>query len=145
MERILVSLDGRHAAWEALARAVSLAARIEARVFVLLVSPPDTGALGPAEADIRAALRRRLELAIEAAKAEGISIDFFMTEGAYEEEVIRFIEHHRITLLVADGGDGQSRRASRDAALDWILHRATCRVELVTPRKPSTRPQRERT
>lgn len=145
MERILVSLDGQHAAWEALARAVSLATRIEARVFVLLVTPPEGDAVGPAEADIRAALRRRLEMAIEAAKAKGIAIDFFMTEGAYEEEVIRFIENHKITLLVADGGEGAGRRQPRDAALDWILHRATCRVELVTPRKPSNSPQRERT
>lgn len=135
MERILVSMHGTQGSWAALSRAVSLAKRIEARVYVLLVrtsAPRKDDGLPSTER----AMRRQLELFIESAKAEGIHIDHFVAEGAYEEEVIHFVDNHRITLLVAETVNGDGRAGERESvSLRKIRHRISCRVELVSPRK----------
>lgn len=136
MERILVSMDARHGAWEAWSRAISLARRIDARVYALLVIPP--GMHGGANGDAAEAgeVRRRLELLIEAAKSGGIAVDYFVSEGKYEEEVIKFVEHNRITLMVAESPEGEVRHSDRElAAVRKIRHRVSCRMELVSPRK----------
>jgi nucleotide-binding universal stress UspA family protein len=128
MERILVSMDARHGAREAWWRAISLAKRIDARVYTLLVlnAGGDTGTAG--DQDLALRVRKRLELLIEIAKSEGVRIDYFISEGSYEEEVARFIDTNKITLLVAESPEGESR-------IRKILHRIKCRVELVSPRK----------
>jgi nucleotide-binding universal stress UspA family protein len=134
MERILVCMDGTHGAWEALSRSIALAGRIDARISVLRVLPLPPSAGGAAKAE--EAVRDRLELRIEAAKAEGVRIQHFVAEGAFEEEVIRFVEHDRTTLLVVEASDGEGR--SQDAESTWlqrVRHRVSCRVEVVSPKK----------
>jgi len=136
MERILVSMNSRQGAWEAWSRAISLAKRIDARVYALLVLPPSA----PGRSDIREqhgeGIRKRLELLIELAKSEGIPIDYFISEGKYEDEVIQFIDHNKITLLVAEFPDGEHRQSERvDVPIHKIRHRVSCRLELVSPRK----------
>jgi hypothetical protein len=80
--------------------------------------------------------RERLELLIEIAKSEGSRIDYFISEGNYEEEVIRFVEQNRITLVIAEYPDGENPDCERDLAqIRKIQHRIACRVELVSPRK----------
>lgn len=134
MERILVGLSLRHATWGALSRAVSLAKRIDARVYALLVQPP-AGA-GDGNAPMAAELRQRLECIIGMAKSEGISIDYFISEGNYEEEVIRFAEENKITLMVAEHPVRDPKSPDNDStSFRKILHRVGCKVELVSPRK----------
>lgn len=137
MERILVSMGARHEAWEAWTRAVSLAKRIKAGVYALLVLPPAEGTLkANSNRDSLGPLKKRLELLIESAEMEGVHVNYFVTEGCYEEEVIRFIEHNRITLFVAEPSDGETRVPERDfPSLQKIRHRIKCRVEVVIPRK----------
>jgi K+-sensing histidine kinase KdpD len=131
MERILVCMDDRRGAWEALSHSVCLAKRIGAAVHVLRIQAPGAE---PRDGD---AVRSRLERQIEAAKAEGVNITHFVAEGPFEEEVIRFAEHHRISLLVAEPGQGEG--------LQQIRHRIACRVELVSPRRnPETTDARGR-
>ena len=137
MERILVSMSPRHATWGALSRAVSLAKRIDARVYALLVLQSSTGAIGGdggtySESEVR----QRLEFLIGLAKSDGISIDYFISEGNYEEEVIRFTEENKITLMVAEHPIRDPRNPDHDStSFKKILHRIRCRVEVVSPRK----------
>ncbi len=135
MERILVSMDARQGAWEAWSRAISLAKRIDAGVYALLVVPPSSSAADRYDKD-GSSVKKRLELLVESAEAEGVRIQYFISEGDYEEEVIRFVDHNRITLLVAESAEGDHRHADRKIPpLRKILHRIACRVELVSPRK----------
>ena len=92
---------------------------------------------------LHAAIRERLELLIETAKSEGAQIDYFISEGNYEEEVIRFVEQNRITLVIADSPDEENPHSERDLAqIRKIQHRIACRVELVSPRKMQNLQQR---
>lgn len=135
MERILISMDARHGSWGAWGRAISLARRIEARVFALLVFPSEGVAGADGEAATGESIRHHLELQIELAKADGISIDYFVSEGNYEEEVIKFADHNRITLMIAEPPYGENRHSDRETSLQKIRHRVRCRMELVSPRK----------
>jgi nucleotide-binding universal stress UspA family protein len=137
MERILVSMDSRHEAWEAWSRALSLAKRIDAKVYALLVLP-STGvdSNSPFHSAASESVGKRLELLIQSAEMDGIHVNYFVTEGCYEEEVIRFIEHNRITLFIVEPADWASRLPERDStSLQKIRHRIKCRVELVIPRR----------
>lgn len=138
MERILVSMGVGSGAWEAWNRAILLARRIGsgARVYALLVIPAGDGSSVCSDTDI-SMVRERFELQIELAKSEGIHIDYFITEGNYEEEVVRFAESNRITLLVLESTEGGRRNNAKGnmASLRTIIHRILCRVELVTPLK----------
>ncbi len=136
MERILVSMNCRSSSWGAWSRAISLARRIDAKLYALLVLPPSAKGVGIEEHNAAGRIRERLELLIEAAKSEGARIDYFISEGNYEEEVIRFVEQNRITLVVADSPDEENPHPERDLAqIRKIQHRVACRVELVSPRK----------
>jgi nucleotide-binding universal stress UspA family protein len=142
MERILVSMTPRHGAFAALTRAISLAKRISAKVHVLFVNPPPEGEARNAPPMAEADDRRRLRLMVQQAQEEGVGIEHFVTEGNYEEEVIRFARDRKITLLVSESADGEGRTSERDAqSLRRILHGISCRVELVTPRKDETATQ----
>ncbi|SPF50145.1 UspA domain-containing protein [Syntrophobacter sp. SbD1] len=139
MERILVSMECSSGSWGALSRAISLAGRIDARLFALLVLPPSEKESGGEDHNAPCVIRERLELLIEIAKSEGSRIDYFISEGNYEEEVIRFVEQNRITLVIADSPGEDNPHSDRDLAqIRKIQHRIACRVELVSPRKIQT-------
>ncbi len=126
----------RHGTWGALSRAVSLAKRIDARVYALLVLQPLTSPGNDGGAHAATELRQRIEFLIGLAKSEGISIDYFISEGNYEEEVIRFAEEKDLTLMVAEHPVRDQRNHDHDStSFRRILHRITCRVEVVSPRK----------
>jgi len=137
MERLLVSMDARHGAWEAWSRAVSLARRINASVYALYVLPPQQGGgTAPGTSDLSMAVRKRLDLLVEAAKADGVDATLYVTEGQYEAEVVRFAQEHRITLLVAENPDAEPRGFGRDVPdIRKIRHLIQCQVELVSPRR----------
>ncbi|WP_310600467.1 universal stress protein [Desulfobulbus sp.] len=136
MERILVAIDGRHGAWEALSHACSLAKRVQVLVYVLLVMPTAPGRERATDKGGWQSVKKRLELHLAAAKAEGLAINYFMTEGHYEDEVINFVNHHKIALLVHETRGKDARSAARDAvALRALRHRLTCKLEVVAPMK----------
>jgi nucleotide-binding universal stress UspA family protein len=136
MDKILVAIDGRHSGWEALSHACSLAQRIHVDLNVLLVIAPDRRNLPQAVREVEEAVKKRLALLIETAKAEGITINYFLTEGTYEDEVINFVNNHKIALLVLEHIDGDARSASKDSAsLRALRHRLTCKMEVVAPMK----------
>ncbi len=137
MEKILVAIDGKHGAWEALSHACSLAKRIDVQLNVLLVIPSNRARLTRAETEVEDEIKKRLELLIEAAKAEGITINYFIAEGNYDDEVISFINHNKITLLVHETLDGDTRPANKEltASFRSLRHRTPCVIEVVAPRK----------
>ncbi|MDY0040894.1 MAG: universal stress protein [Desulforhabdus sp.] len=136
MERILVSMSSRQGAWEAWSRAISLAKRIDAKVYALLVQPPHAPGRGGRREHEEAGVQKRLELLIELAKSEGIPIDYFISDGKFEDEVVQFADLNKITLLVAEFPDGDHRHPAREeVAIHKIRHRVRCRVELVSPRE----------
>ncbi len=143
MERILVSMNCRSGSWGAWSRAISLARRIDAKLYALLVLPPSAIGAGIEENSATCGTRERLELLIEIAKSEGARVDYFISEGNYEEEVIRFVEQNRITLVIAEHPDDENSHSERDMAqIRKIQHRIACRVELVSPRKMQNLQQR---
>ena len=136
MENILVAIDGRRGSWEALSRACALARRIEVKLNVLLVTQAGGPKLSRAEIEAEECVRKRLEQLIESAKAEGFKINYFVAEGNYEDQVISFVNHNKITLLVHELNEGDARSADKEfAALRSIRHRISCRVEVVAPKK----------
>jgi nucleotide-binding universal stress UspA family protein len=138
MEKILVAIDSRHGAWEALSHACSLAKRIDATLNVLLVVPLKRQKTPGSKKEVEEAIRKRLELSIEAAKAEGIRINYYIAEGKYEEEIINFINHNKTLLLVHEANDRDARSAHRDQIfLRSLRHRIACTVEIVSTKKPN--------
>jgi len=150
MERILVGIDASRPSWEALVRALCLAPRIQARVSVLVVFPPaggsgqpgSSGGAGAPESpgsmrtpEGRAVLRR-VESEIESAKSAGASVDLFVAEGRYDQELTGAAGQLKTTLLVAAAPGGDAEGGERESELiGRILSGVDCRVELVSPKK----------
>jgi nucleotide-binding universal stress UspA family protein len=140
MEKILVAIDGKHGAWEALSHACSLAKRIHVQLNVLLVIPPSQARLSPAETDAENHVKKRLELLIEAAQSENITINYFIAEGNYDDEVINFVNHNKITLLVHETPEGEARAIGNAVSLGSLRHRIACKMEVVAPKKHTPEP-----
>jgi nucleotide-binding universal stress UspA family protein len=133
MEKILVGLDVGQSGLEGVKRAIQLATRIDARVSILLVSNPQAY---PSQhevfQDLERSLRQRLEMLIQEGRAQGVEANFFMTQGDYLEEVIKFIHENESTLVVFGLPRAGSRAAEEfDQWLTGIRHRISCRIELV--------------
>ena len=135
MEKILVAIDGKHGAWEALSHACSLAKRMHVQLNVLFVAASTRSHLSHAETDAENYIKKRLGLLFEAAKSEGISINYFIAEGNYDDEVITFINHNKITLLVHETPEGDTRSAGKESAICSLRHRIACKMEVVAPKK----------
>ena len=137
MKKILVAVDGKHAAWEAFYHACSLAKRIDVQLNVLLVNPPGGRPLSRTEIEMKEEIRQKIELLIEAAKADGIKLNYYVTEGIYDDEVISFINNNKITLLVYETLEGETRPGNKELAssLRTLRHRISCTIEVVAPKK----------
>ena len=148
MERILVIMTDQYHPWEALGRAVALAKRISARVFVLKVFSQDEEQGEGVEQDKKTSAGIRLENMIQTARTDSIGIDYFVTEGDFEEEVIRFVDNNKISILVAETGEWDSRHCENPGKglgpIQDIMYRISCRVELVSPKKIPDNEESER-
>ena len=131
MEKILVGIDANHTFWEALDRALCLGPRIQARVCVLVVNPPNEGKGGGAGRGVL----RRVESEIAAATATGANVELFVTEGRFEQELISAARQLKTTLLVAAAAGWDEQGGERETEnLGRILAGVDCRVELVSPK-----------
>jgi nucleotide-binding universal stress UspA family protein len=134
MEKILVGLDpGKTSLWAAV-HALNLAKRIQARLYFLLVIDPAT-AKGSDESLIRqieASMSASLESLIEDGISEGIPVDYYITYGQYDNELIKFVKENGITMLVVGSPTPQDGRLEDfDDLLEKIRHRIDCRIEVV--------------
>ena len=132
MERILVSMEAPRVAWEALIRAFSLAERTGKGVSVLLVYPDQAQTHHLVKEEHPVPVREKLELIIRNLKPENISPAIYMTEGPYEEEVIRFVEEYGITHLIIEFFEENPKVDARSSkSINRIRHRVKCRMEVV--------------
>ncbi len=119
MEKILAVIDAQELAWEALFRACYLAQRTRAKVCVLLVVPKNSAD----KIEFRA--REQLEPLIEEERLKGVPIEYFIVEGNFKREVVRFIMEHHIDIIVLAQTDEKLK-----IAID--IQRITgCRTEFV--------------
>jgi nucleotide-binding universal stress UspA family protein len=134
MEKILVGLDpGKTSLWAAV-HALNLAKRIHARLYFLLVIDPEApkGSDESLIRQIEASMRASLESLIEEGISEGIPVDYYITYGKYDNELIKFVKENRITMLVVGSPTPQDGRLEDfDDLLERIRHRIDCRIEVV--------------
>ncbi len=82
--------------------------------------------------ELQDSVRKRLELLMEMGRADGVEVNFYVAQGDYREEVIRFTQHNQISLVVF--GLPRVGQQSADEFHEWlagIRHRISCRIELV--------------
>ncbi len=137
MERILVSATDCFVPGEALSRAIYLAKRINAKVYVLLVLEDrhHRSTALKTESGLVDSCRERLEVLIELGRRQGLDIDYFVINGDYQEEVIRFADRYQISLWVTEPvAVGLQEKHQESMAIERIRHRIGCRIEYVHPR-----------
>jgi len=144
MQRILVAMDPERTHQFAGNHALNLAKRINAKVLFLLILPSRMTSSGITKQDPNeTALKKRVDAVIEAARTDGIAVDYYMTYGDYESELVSFVHENNITLLVVECPDKRSdgKEACNDF-LDKLRHRINCRIEVVNV-KPETSERKE--
>lgn len=144
MERILVAMDTIRTHLFAIIHALHLARRINAKVLFLLVFPIEkTNPEDPSKKSHESAVKKRVDAVIEEARADGIMVDYYITYGDFESELVSFIQDNNITLLVVECPvvRGVAEEACRDL-LDKLRHRINCRIEVVNV-KPETPERKE--
>ena len=131
MEKILVAMDiGKTSIWTAI-HGLNLARRINAKVHVLIVSArADAKGI---EKQLHIHAKEEIDSLIEEARSEGISVDLYMTQGDYEQEIPRFIKQNNINLLIMGiprlkNGELTTRFYQM---VEKIKRRVDCRIEIV--------------
>ena len=101
MEKILVGLyPGKTSLWAAV-HALNLSKRINARIYFLLVLDPE--AKGSEESmgrKVEASMKSNLESLIEEGISDGILVNYYITYGQYDNELVKFVKQNKITCLV---------------------------------------------
>jgi nucleotide-binding universal stress UspA family protein len=156
MEHIMVSMDIRQDAdspfsllnqdatggfLAAVYRAIHLAERIKANVHILLVCCQEP-ASSPVDAftGLEEAAKKHLELMVEKARSNGVSVHYYIVQGIFEAEVIRFVTEKKITLLILGLPHGDSEGSVEfNKALYAIRQNVRCTIELVRRKEPLTR------
>ena len=143
MERILVGLDTAEGSLWSGIHALNLAKRIDAKVSFLLVIDPDIDKHKKALQDQRKAhMSKSLGALIEQGRDEGISVDYFVTYGKFDVEIVKFIKENRITMLVVGlPADQKGSSGHFSELLEKVRHRIDCRIEVVHEKnlKPAQR------
>jgi nucleotide-binding universal stress UspA family protein len=156
MEHILVSMDIRQDAESplppliqddtdgflaAVYRAIHLAERIQANLHILLVLYKKSAAFSTdALIGLEDAAKKHLELMIEKARSNGVSVHYYISKGNFEEEVIRFVAEKKITLLILGLPQGDSESSLEfKKTLHAIRQNVRCAIELVRRKEPLTR------
>lgn len=133
MEKILVGLESKMKTLWPVIYALSLAKRMDVRIDILLVDDSERSAKGaPATVETASELKDQLEAMILNGRSEGILIDYYITGGAFTNELIRFIQEKKINLLIL-GLPDEKKRVSRNIPelLKEIRLRTNCRIEVV--------------
>ena len=146
MERILVGMEtGRTSIW-AVVHALNLAKRIKARVFILLVIDDALAKKGKDSFmdEMETSVKASLESLIEKGISDGLSIDYYITRGQYDNELVKFIRGNKITLLVV-GSPTDKNYHHNDFSdfVEKIRHRIDCRIEVVHEKTAKTRERRK--
>jgi len=133
MEKILVGLyPGKTSLWAAV-HALNLSKRINARLyFLLVIDPSGKGSDESLMRHIEASMKSSLESLIEEGISEGIPVDYYITYGQYDNELVKFVKENKITMLVVGSPTPQDGRFEDfEDLLEKIRHRINCRIEVV--------------
>ena len=144
MEKILVGLDpGKTSLWAAV-HALNLSKRIQAKLyFLLVIDPVAHGSEESLVRQVEASMRERLESLIEEGISEGIPVDYYITYGQYDNELVKFVREYKITMLVMGSPIPQDGRLEDfDDLLEKIRHRIDCRIEVVHEKTVKTTKKR---
>ena len=144
MEKILVGLDpGKTSLWAAV-HALNLSKRIQAKLyFLLVIDPVANGSEESLVRQVEASMRERLESLIEEGISEGIPVDYYITYGQYDNELVKFVKEYKITMLVMGSPIPQDGRLEDfDDLLEKIRHRIDCRIEVVHEKTAKTTKKR---
>jgi nucleotide-binding universal stress UspA family protein len=139
MKRILVALEtGESQLWPAV-HAINLAKRMGGKVTVLRMLPTEKNEEHLSNQQTpRGQLQEKLETLIEQARAQGVSIEYHIANGNYEDELVNFIKEAKVDILVLAAPHLLPRgRRHRESSISSIRHRVNCRIELVYE-KPET-------
>ena len=134
MERILVGMDPEEGSLWAGIHALNLAKRIKkAKVSFLLVLDPGTDKQKQAlQEERKSSMMKSLGPLIEQGRAEGIGVEYFVSYGKFDNELVRFIKENRITMLVVGPPpDEKGPSAHFTDLLEKVRHRIDCRIEVV--------------
>lgn len=146
MERILVAFDSLQPTLDAGLHGVNLAKRISAKLFFLWVTSPNSKAMTTVQREARAMMKRRLESLIDQGRGDGVLVDYFVTEGVFETEVIRFVKENKISLLLvgsaANSEDGAAVSGFAET-LENIRLRVNCHIEVVHKKWPDAGAERK--
>jgi nucleotide-binding universal stress UspA family protein len=144
MERILVGLDTAEGSLWSGIHALNLAKRIDAKVSFLLVIDPDVDKLEPPLLDQgKGYMTKPLGALIEQGRAEGIAVDYFVTHGKFDVEIVKFIKENRITMLVVGlPADQKGSSGHFTELLEKVRHRIDCRIEVVHEKNLKPAPRR---
>jgi nucleotide-binding universal stress UspA family protein len=139
MKRILVALEtGESQLWPAV-HAINLAKRMGGKVTVLRMLPTDKNEEHLSQQQrSQGPLQERLETLIEQARSQGVSVEYHIANGNYEDELVNFIREAKVDILVLAAPHLLRRgRRDRESSISSIRHRVNCRIELVYE-KPET-------
>ena len=139
MKKILVALEtGETHLWPAV-HAINLAKRMGGRVTVLRMLPTGTNEEHLSHQKRgQGQLREKLETLIEKARSQGVSVEYHIAHGNYEDELVKFIREAKVDILVlAEPHLLRRGRRDRKSSVSSIRHRVNCRIELVYE-KPET-------
>ena len=133
MERILVGLDLEKTSLWAAVHALNLAKRIQARVyFFLVIDPAAKGSEGSLMRQVEASMKASLESLIKEGISDGIPVDYYISHGQYDNELVKFVKENRITMLVVGSPTPQDGHLEDfDDLIEKIRHRIDCRIEIV--------------
>jgi len=133
MEKILVGLyPGKTSLWAAV-HALNLSKRINARLyFLLVIDPAGKGSDESLMRQVEASMKSSLESLIEEGISDGIPVDYYITYGLYDNELVKFVKENKITMLVVGSPTPQDGRFEDfEDLLEKIRHRINCRIEVV--------------
>jgi len=133
MEKILVGLyPGKTSLWAAV-HALNLSKRINARIYLLLVLDPESK--GTEESLVRkveASMKSNLESLIEKGISDGIRVNYYISYGQYDNELVKFVKQNKITMLVVGSPTPQDGCFEDfEDLIEKIRHRIDCRIEVV--------------
>jgi nucleotide-binding universal stress UspA family protein len=133
MEKILVGLyPGKTSLWAAV-HALNLSKRINARLFFLLVIDPESkGSDQSLMRHAEVSMKSNLETLIEEGISDGTPVNYYITYGQYDNELVKFVKENKITMLVVGSPTPRDERFDDfEDLLEKIRHRIDCRVEVV--------------
>jgi len=145
MEEILVGMDASALTLWAPIHAINLGKRIKAKVYILLVINQGMASTQQdLQEEMEVAARKKIEALIDEARSEGVVVDYYITHGTYEGELIKFIEENAISLLVVGFPLAEAKSSGGEFVdmLENIRHRISCRIEVVHERAVATKAKR---